>query len=137
MGIDKFYINKLTMTKLNNEERAILFYSSNEINDNLFDDIKVFLDSRKLCRIEMDNSKSDLSMCVFCEKGIFYVGMVDIYNDVNYYYNNGSEKTKLIDIDGEVFQERMIGTDNDLLWHIIQEFVYKGRLSKKVEWIKD
>ncbi len=137
MGIDKFYINKLTMTKLNNEEKEVLFYSTNEINDKLFDDIKVLLDSGKLCRIEMENSKSDLSMCVFCEKGIFHVGIVDMYNDVNYYYNNGSEKTKLIDIDGEVFQERMIGTDNDLLWHIIQEFAYKGKLSKKVKWIEE
>ena len=45
-------------------------------------------------------------------------------------------KTELKDIDGEVFEERMVGTDNNLLWHIIQEFAHKGNLSKKVEWIK-
>lgn len=117
--------------------REVLFYSSNEINDKLFDDIKILLDTKKLCRIEMENSQTDLSMCVFCEKKIFHAGMVDMYNDVNYYYNNGSEKTKLIDIDGEVFQERMIGTDNDLLWQIIQEFAHKGKLSNKVEWIEE
>lgn len=136
MGIDRYYVNKLTMTKVYNEEREVLFYSSNEINDKLFDEIKILLNNRKLCRIEMENAQSDLSMCVFCENGIFHVGIVDMYNDVNYYYNNGSGKTELKDIDGEVFEERMVGTDNNLLWHIIQEFAHKGNLSEKVEWIK-
>lgn len=137
MGIDIFYINKLTVTKLNNKKREVLFYSNSEINNELFDNINKLLGSKNLCRIVMENSQSDLSMCVFCENGLFHVGIVDMYNDVNYYYNNGSENAKLINIDGEVFQERMTGTDNDLLWHIIQEFVYNGKLSKKVEWIEE
>ncbi len=132
-----YVIDKLYMLTMEHGERRHATYAANEIHDALFDEILEALQNEKLYRLEMEISQEDKSMSVFYESGRFHIGVVDLYNDTNYYYNNGSGDTTLLDVDGEMFETRMVGTDRNLLWKAIREFAQQGTLSAEIAWIVD
>lgn len=136
MGIEACLIDQLTLTIVQGERRT-LCYLDKDVSSTLFDDIIMLFDNNFLRRVEMSNTAQDLTMCLFCEKNKYHIGVVDIYNDINYYYDNGSNDTSLVAIDGEVFEKRTMGTNKDLLWNIVRTFVQKGELSKEVNWIEE
>nr|WP_288830641.1 hypothetical protein [uncultured Clostridium sp.] len=136
MGISlrEFYINSISVSIKDSDSRKLLSYSNGEINENLFASLKTFLNEAKLFRLEMSNTDTDLSMSIFCENNLSHFGILDVYNDINYYYYDGSGENSLVSIDGQVFEKWMVCEDNSLLWEAVMSFAYNGERSSKVKW---
>lgn len=131
---NEFYINSISVSIKQDDSKKILSYSDGQINEELLNSLKFSLDRGMLYRLEMSNTETDLSMSLFCENGISYFGIVDIFNDINYYYDDGSVNTNLIPINGQVFEKWMVCEDNALLWEAVLFFAHHGERSLKVNW---
>lgn len=134
ISLNEFYINSISVSIKQDDSKKILSYSDGQINEELLNSLKFSLDRGMLYRLEMSNTETDLSMSLFCENGISYFGIVDIFNDINYYYDDGSGNNNLIPINGQVFEKWMVCEDNSLLWEAVLFFAHHGERSLKVNW---
>lgn len=136
MGVNsrEFVIDAISVSILQNDSKVVLSYNNKDINEELFDLLKKNLDDGKLLRLEMSNTGTDLSMSIFCENGLSHFGIIDLYNEVNYYYDNCSGDSSLVPIDGQVFEKWMVCEDNTLLWEAIMFFAHNGERSLRVTW---
>ena len=134
---NKYTVSEISMTKVVAGKREYLSFMDAEITDNLMQEIKQMLGTQMLCQLDLQNSENDTAMSVFCENGTYHVGIVDMYNDMNYYYDNGSDDKTLVDIDGNMFEARMVGKDLSVLWQIILTFAQKGKRCEQVAWIEE
>ena len=134
---NKYTVNEISMTKVVAGKRVYLSFLDAEITDNLMQEIKQMLGTQMLCQLDLQNSENDTAMSVFCENGTYHVGIVDMYNDMNYYYDNGSDDKTLVDIDGNMFEARMVGKDLSVLWQIILTFAQEGKRCEQVAWIEE
>jgi len=135
MGIspNQFYINFISASI----NKIISTYDSEQICEELFESLRINLIKGKLSRLEMSNTEADLSMSVFYESGLSHLGVIDSYNDINYYYNDGSGNNSLIPIDGDVFRKWMVCENDDLLWEAVLFFAHKGKRISKINWVKE
>jgi len=134
---NKYTVNEISMTRVTTEKREYLSYMDTEITYNLMQEIKQMLEKQTICLLELQNGVNDTAMSVFCENGKYHVGVVDMYNDVNYYYDNGSDDHTLVDIDGNMFEARMVGKDISVLWQIILTFAQEAKRCEQVAWIEE
>lgn len=134
---NKYTVSEISMTKVVAGKREYLSFLDAEITDNLMQEIKQMLGTQMLCQLDLQNSENDTAMSVFCENGTYHVGIVDMYNDMNYYYDNGSDDKTLVDIDGNMFEARMVGKDLSVLWQIILTFAQEGKRCEQVAWIEE
>ena len=134
---NKYTVSEISMTKVVAGKREYLSFMGAEITDNLMQEIKQMLGTQMLCQLDLQNSENDTAMSVFCENGTYHVGIVDMYNDMNYYYDNGSDDQTLVDIDGNMFEARMVGKDLSVLWQIILTFAQEGKRCEQVAWIEE
>lgn len=134
---NKYTVSEISMTKVVAGKREYLSFMDAEITDNLMQEIKQMLGTQMICQLDLQNSENDTAMSVFCENGIYHVGIVDMYNDMNYYYDNGSDDKTLVDIDGNMFEARMVGKDLSVLWQIILTFAQEGKRCEHVAWIEE
>ena len=134
---NKYTVSEISMTKVVAGKREYLPFMDAEITDNLMQEIKQMLGTQMLCQLDLQNSENDTAMSVFCENGTYHVGIVDMYNDMNYHYDNGSNDQTLVDIDGNMFEARMVGKDLSVLWQIILTFAQEGKRCEQVAWIEE
>lgn len=134
---NKYTVNEISITRVTTEKREYLSYMDTEITYNLMQEIKQMLEKQTICLLELQNGVNDTAMSVFCENGKYHVGVVDMYNDMNYYYDNGSDDHTLVDIDGNMFEARMVGKDISVLWQIILTFAQEGKRCEQVAWIEE
>lgn len=134
---NKYTVSEISMTKVVAGKREYLSFLDAEITDNLMQEIKQMLGTQMLCQLDLQNSENDTAMSVFCENGTYHVGIVDMYNDMNYYYDNGSGDQTLVDIDGNMFEARMVGKDLSVLWQIILTFAQEGKRCERVAWSEE
>lgn len=134
---NKYTVSEISMTKVVAGKREYLSFMDAEITDNLMQEIKQMLGTQMLCLLDLQNSENDTAMSVFCENGTYHVGIVDMFNDMNYYYYNGSDDKTLVDIDGNMFEARMVGKDLSVLWQIILTFAQEGKRCEQVAWIEE
>lgn len=91
----------------------------------------------KILRIEAEKKVDDMGITIFIEKSLAHIGIVDMYNDINYYYNNLSESKELISIAGQVFEKWMVCYEKEILIEIILTFFKTGEKLSKVEWYEE
>lgn len=139
MGIKliMFYINSISATIIEDNCKKNFCYTNEQIDERLFNSLKVSLDDGKLSRLEMSNTETDLSMSIFCENVLSHFGIVDLYNDINYYYDDGTKDSNLIPINGQVFEKWMVCRDNELLWEAVLLFAHNGERSLNVDWAEE
>lgn len=46
-------------------------------------------------------------MTIFYENGLSHIGIVDMYNDIVYYYHSNDTDKTLVSISGQVFEIRL------------------------------
>ena len=74
----------------------------------------------------------------FSEDGHAFIGWIDMYNDENYYFDNGSGNTESVDLKVNVCpEERMMCYDQNVLKEIVQCFCETGLRNPKYNWIED
>jgi hypothetical protein len=74
----------------------------------------------------------------FSEDGHAFIGWIDMYNDENYYFDNGSGNTESVDLIVNVCpEERMMCYDQDVLKEIVLYFCETGLRNPKYNWIED
>lgn len=132
----KFYIDSITLV-YNDTSRKRDVFEGKEINPKLFDKIKNYLDESLIKRIELENSECDISIIAFCEGKLSHISIVDVFEDINYYYNNGKKSNNIISIAGEEVEENLVCDNNNLMLEIITYFAHKGEKSPKVKWLEE
>lgn len=76
-----------------------------------------------------------ISMTVFCNKNISHFGIVDMFNDIVYYYDNGSNDSSKIDIAGSKFMKKTICDSKEILFNAIIYFIRNGKNDDNLAWI--
>lgn len=66
-------------------------------------------------------------MTIFYENGLSHIGIVDMYNDIVYYYHSNNTDKTLVSISGQVFENNTICRDNDIHWMILEYFAENGK----------
>lgn len=139
MGVEKeiFYIDYIRVIYACQSEKQFKEYKENEITDSLLEKIKVCIDNNTFTRMEFKSLKNDIGMTIYYENGLSHIGIVDMYNDLVYYFCNGTKDETLIDIAGQMFASDMVCRSNDILYKIITYYVRTGKRYPHVKWIKD
>lgn len=100
----------------------------------MFCEIKKYISVNLIQRIEL--KKDDVTMTIFYESGLAHIGIVDMYNDIIYYYKNGEDQT-LVPVAGQVFENRTVCKDNNMLWVILEYFAKHGEKYPEIDWIEE
>jgi len=133
----ELYIDNILLTTWDNNLQKSFSYKNSQINSEVIKSIKESIEKNMLTRLELENTKTDISITVFCENGLSFFGIVDMYNDINYYYNNLSNDTTLVEIEGNVFEKWMVCESNDILWEAIIFFAFNGKCSPQITWSEE
>ena len=137
VGIDKFYVDYIRLIYTYQNEKPFVEYKDSEITDSLLKEIEQCLDNDAVSRLEFKCLKDDIGMTIYYENGLSHIGIVDMYNDLVYYFSDDTKEKTLIDIDGQVFESGMVCRNNDVLYQIILYWVKTGRRYPSVSWIND
>lgn len=118
MNTDKeiFFIDYMRIIYSNQRESRIEEFAKCEISDLLLEKVKKCLDNNIVSRIELKNIKSDLGMTIYYEAGLSHIGIVDMYNDLVYYFCKNVKEKTLVAIAGQMFEKGMICQDNNILY---------------------
>ena len=139
MGIDEapFFVDYIRVIYNDTKESKIEEYAKDKISDLLLEKVKQSLDNNVISRIELKNIKNDLGMTIFHEAGLSHIGIVDMYNDLIYYFCKNVKEKTLVAISGYMFEMGMICQDNNILYEIITYFAKYGKQYPYVTWIED
>lgn len=134
---NKFYIDliKINFIDCDNVER--LTFDNTTLNNDALNIIKEFIFSKKLCTMTLENEEDCLSMVINREDFLTHIGIVNLYDDEIYYFNNNSTSDKLIEIRGNLYEEWSICDDYNLVWDCVLTFILDGKPIDKVNWKKD
>ena len=134
---DKFYVDHIRLIYTSQSEKPFEEYKDSEITDSLLKEIEQCLDNDTVSRLEFKCIKDDIGMTIYYENGMSHIGIVDMYNDLVYYFSDDTKEKTLIDIAGQVFESGMVCRNNDMLYKIIQYWARTGKRYPSVSWIKD
>ena len=137
VGVDKFYVDYIRLIYTSQSAKPYEEYKGSEITDSLLKKIEQCLDHDTVSRLEFKCLKDDIGMTVYCENSLSHIGIVDMYNDLVYYFSDDTKDKTLINIAGQVFESGMVCRNNDLLYQIILYWVRTGKRYPSVSWIKD
>ena len=74
----------------------------------------------------------------FSEEGNAFVGWINSYDEENYYFDNGSGNTEMVELKVNVCpEERMMCYDAEALKEIVLYFCETGEMNPKYNWIED
>ncbi|MBP5529452.1 MAG: hypothetical protein J6X80_05315 [Lachnospiraceae bacterium] len=74
----------------------------------------------------------------FSEEGNAFVGWINTYNEENYYFDNGSGNTEMVELKVNCCpEERMMCYDPEALKEIVLYFCETGERNPKYNWIED
>ncbi len=133
----KFYIDTVKITYIEGNERKRLDFDSSNLNDIAIEKIKELTFSNELCTLSMENEEDCLSMVINRENKSTHIGVVNLYDDEIYYYDNGSKSEELIPINGNYYETWSVCADYDLVWECINTYMLNGERTDKVDWIED
>ncbi len=125
--IDSIHLHLLPKKRGNCDE--LRQYGEEEINAELMDNIIDQLRQGQVSRIDIDNEQ--IGMAVFVEGDLSHISVADEWNDLAYYFNNGSGSMDVVGIAG---YEWMVCHQLDALIEIIKEFVATGKMLESPEW---
>ena len=134
---DKFYVDYIRLIYTSQSEKPFAEYVGNAITDALLDQIKQCIENNMISRLEFKCLKDDIVMTIYYENVMSHIGIVDMYNDLVYYFSDDTRDKTLIDIAGQVFESGMVCRNNDVLYKIILYWVRTGKRYPSVSWIKD
>lgn len=134
---DKFYVDYIRLIYTSQSEKPFEEYKDSEITDSLLKEIEQCLDNDTVSRLEFKCIKDDIGMTIYYENGMSHIGIVDMYNDLVYYFSDDTKEKTLIDIAGQVFESGMVCRNNDMLYKIILYWVRTGKRYPSVSWTKD
>ena len=134
---DKLYVDYVRLIYPSQSKKPFEEYKDSEITDTLLKEIEQCLDNDTVSRLEFKCIKDDIGMTIYYDNGLSHIGIVDMYNDLVYYFSDDTKDKTLIDIAGQVFESSMVCRNNDVLYQIIQYWVKTGKRYPSVSWIKD
>ena len=74
----------------------------------------------------------------FSEEGNAFVGWINSYDDENYYFDNGSGNTEMVELKVNVCpEERMMCYDAEALKEIVLYFCETDEMNPKYNWIEE
>lgn len=129
MGVN-YYIDKVSIVF----EKVNMFYNKKEIDDKLFNHIQNELNKKTIKRIEAENVEDMISIAIFIDDKQFHLGIIDMYNEINYYLDNLSNDLSLVDISGNCFEKRFVCSNFQVLWNVFMKFSTLGEISHSVHW---
>ena len=135
--IDKFYVDYIRLIYTSQSEKPFEEYEGDAITDTLMNMIKQCIENNMISRLEFKCLKDDIGMTIYCGNGLSHIGIVDMYNDLVYYFNDDTKDKTLINIAGQVFESGMVCRNNEVLYKIILDWVRTGKRYPSVSWIKD
>lgn len=112
-------------------------YKESEITPALLENIRSLLLQGKITRIEIDNETKYIGMSIFMDGQKSQIGIVDEMNEVVYYYSNGSQSQKPVDIGGSTFEEWMICNQPETVLSILSKFIESGERADTALWISE
>lgn len=133
MGIEK-YINKLTVILANG---GIKYYNNDKVEETCLLELKRNFFNRNIRRVEAENVDDAICMIIFTDGNKYHIGIIDMFNETNYYLDNETDDVHLIEIDGNYFESRYVQNNMELSWQILNEFINNGEKSKKVNWCEE
>ena len=134
---ENFYIDYIRLIYTSHSEKLFEEYKDGEITDSLLKEIEQCLDNDTVSRLEFKCIKDDIGMTIYYENGLSHIGIVDMYNDLVYYFSDDTKEKTLINIAGQVFESGMVCRNNDILYKIILHWVRTGKRYPSVSWTKD
>lgn len=132
----KFYVDSVTIV-YNDTDKGREVFEGKEINNGLFDKIQKHVEAEIVKRVECENSECDISIIAFCEGKLSHISVVDMFEDINYYYKSDKKGNNIINIAGEEVEEMLVCEDNKLMLEIIKYFAQKGERFPKVKWLEE
>ena len=133
----KYYVNHVSYSRKTNGEKLHIQCDEEQIVAGLWEQIFDWIKDGSLYRLEIGNKDTDLSLSLFVERNHFFVGTVDMYNDEEFYYTNGTDDRTLVEIAGGYYESRLVGQDLNLLCDIIEQFALDGTRSEEAQWIEE
>lgn len=112
-------------------------YKEADITPTLLEDMRSLLLQGKITRVEIDNETEYTGMSIFIEGQKSQIGIVDEMNEVVYYYSNGSQSQKPVDIGGSTFEEWMICNQPETMLSILLKFIESGERLDTVLWVSE
>ena len=74
----------------------------------------------------------------YSEEGNAFIGWIDTCNEENYYFDNGSGNTEMVELKINACpQERMMCYDAEALKEIVLYFCETGEMNPKYNWIEE
>ena len=134
---ENFYIDYIRLIYTSQGEKPFEEYKDGKITDSLLNQIKQCIENNMISRLEFKCLKDDIGMTIYYGNGLSHIGIVDMYNDLVYYFSDDTKEKTLIDIAGQVFESGMVCRNNDILYKIILHWVRTGKRYPSVSWIKD
>lgn len=136
-GINKFYIDLAKVTFIEGDEVKRLVFNNTTLNNEIVEKIRELTFSTKLCTMSLENEEDCLSMVINRNNLLTHIGVVNLYDDEIYYFDNNSNSTKLIEIGGNFYEEWSICSDFSLVWDCIITFILNGKRIDTVNWKED
>jgi hypothetical protein len=130
-----YLVNNIAITLV--EKNTILRFKDNEIDEKLLDKIKRYIYDEELVRLRLsrEDDYNDVSMTVFADKNIFHFGIVDMLEDINYYYDNGSNDNSNVDISGHLFMKKMTCSSKKIVIKAILFFMEYASKDDSLTWL--
>lgn len=104
---------------------------TNQTIMNIIDNIK----SGYITSLTIEDTNLFLSFVILCENDLYFLGYIDTYNDQYYYFNDKTENTSLIEIDGNLYESKRICRNFEFVYKSIILFLQERKMMDSVDWI--
>jgi len=141
--MSKWKVNKMKISLIRDNKRpgeissVYHEYKETEITSALIDEVGKLLLQGKIKRIEVNNIIDHIGMSIVVDGQKSQIGIVDEMNDVVYYYSNGSQSQRNVDLGGYTFKEWMICTQPETMLSMLLEFIDSGKKLETVFWASE
>lgn len=127
------YIDKVEVSYNDGENET----TSADITLELLGEIFNSMNAHEVSTIVLRNTEKHMSLNIFYEDNKSFIGIINEYEEVFYYYDNGEKPCEHAEINGNYYDNRFISHDNKLTFDILKEFALTGDFYSEVEWIEE
>lgn len=128
------YIDKIKLSYNDGENESV---KGDGITQEVLAEILKSMNAHEVHTIVLENTQKDMSLNIFYEDNKSFVGIINKYEELFYYYDNGEEPSEFVEIYGNVYDNRFISHDNELTYAIFKEFALTGEFYSEVEWVEE
>lgn len=129
--MEKYKNLRITYT----ESEQYYCFEQNELSDAMIDSTIDKLKDGLITSLKIEDSDRLLALTVFSENSLYFLGIIDEYYDQYFYYNDKSDNTTLIDIDGNLYPSNRVCKHFKIVYDSVILFIKERKRVDYIEWI--